>query len=129
MPCRPSFGCPCESYQLIIASLCDDPLILTDLVADETGIWRAEIEFNNGLINGFEVGVVFGQPVVIPNVLNEDYLHEARFYRETGELIGCFWIGGPQFNPAAPCQHINDELGNRIIHNLSGKPFLIDRHA
>lgn len=112
-------SCPCESYEFLIVDLCDDPLTLWELVADETGTWTAEIEFNGMVKCALTVPVEMGMPVQIPNRLNENYLHEARFFREDGTLIGCFWIGGKQYIKKFPCHRIIDEAGNPILSETS----------
>lgn len=64
------------------------------LYAAYTGDMRGEIEFN-GSWTEFSVGVTFGETIVIPvSVLNEYYSHTLKLYDESEELVGatCYTI-------------------------------------
>lgn len=110
-------ACPCTSYIRLAVDLCDDPLVLTQVVADETGTWTAQIEFNGQAKCELTFDVVAGQPVPLPNVLNEVYTHEMRIFRSDGSLVGCYWIGGPSLSQFRVCGggRIIAETGELII--------------
>ncbi len=64
------------------------------IVADETGNWIGNIEFN-GMWTEFEFGVVADEKIVIPTaVLNENYNHELKLYDVLGDLVNdtCYYI-------------------------------------
>lgn len=109
-------SCPCESYQLLLFDPCIDPITFWDLLADETDTWTAFIEFNGMWKCELKLPVVDGQPVQMPNVLNEDYVHEMRLYRSDGTLVGCFWLSTDP--KTFPCHRIVDEQGNPISDEL-----------
>lgn len=95
--------CPCSSYVRIANDPCANPLVLQEVVADATETWRAEIEFNGLKKCEVTMEVVDGQPVQLPNVLNEVYTHEMRIFRADGSQVGCYWIGGPVIRQVVEC--------------------------
>jgi hypothetical protein len=81
MPCRcPEYVCLTVSYDA-----CSSGVELP-VVADETGLWSVEIEFNGTWIR-LSVAVSIGEPIVIPNVLNEHYVHTIRILNSEKQLF------------------------------------------
>lgn len=80
-------ACNCIEYQCldIDYDLCDNDITLP-LNADETGLWTLLIEFNGTWIK-LSIEVVEGEPIVIPNVLNEHYVHTVRLLNSSKELF------------------------------------------
>lgn len=111
-------ACPCTSYTRILTDPCQDPLILAEVIADATETWTAQIEFNGLLKCTVSMEVTDGQPVELPNVLNEDYTHEMRIFRADNSLVGCYWIGGANVSQVTPCGFFITEDGNPLVSEL-----------
>lgn len=60
------------------------------LIANETGTWRIKVYFNNAVFN-YDIAVVYGQPVVIPNKLNESYVHKLEIFTTSETLFNNVW--------------------------------------
>jgi hypothetical protein len=80
-------ACNCIEYQCL--DLDHDPCsnnVTLPLNADETGSWTLLIEFNGTWIR-LNIDVTDGEPIVIPNVLNEHYVHTIRLLDTDKELF------------------------------------------
>jgi hypothetical protein len=80
-------ACNCIEYQCIDVD--HDPCnnnISLPLDADETGTWAVQIEFNGTWIR-LNIEVTEGEAIVIPNVLNEHYVHTIRLLNSGKELF------------------------------------------
>lgn len=64
-----------------------DPVITTGLMASSTGVWKWQAEFAGAVIDG-EFDAVSGQPIIIDNVFNENYVTLIKIFDETGAIFG-----------------------------------------
>jgi len=81
-------SCNCENITCLETkyATCSEGAQL-NIIADETGSWVGEIEFN-GVWAEFTFGVINGQKIVIPTVvLNGFYTHTLKLYDTVGNLI------------------------------------------
>ena len=80
-------GCKCEQYECLSVDreACSNDIMLP-IQADETGSWKVQIEFNGTWIR-LNTEVSQGEPISIPNVLNEFYVHTIRLLRSDGSLF------------------------------------------
>jgi hypothetical protein len=80
-------ACNCEIFECLSVDYnpCDNGIELP-LNADETGDWVLLIEFNGTWIR-LVVEVENGEPIVIQNVLNENYVHTIRLLNTEKELF------------------------------------------
>lgn len=108
-------SCVCTSYQCLEAYFnpCSDG-VQVNVVANETGTWKATIFFN-GTPTIFAFGVTSGQKIVLPTqFLNEDYTHDLRLYNSGGTLVNCYHLeskattNAGEFSPIPPSQNILD---------------------
>lgn len=111
-------SCPCESYIRLVINTCAITLVLDEVIADATEVWTALIEFNGLLKCSVNLAVTAGQPVELPNILNEDYTHEMRIFRADNSLVGCYWIGGQDISQTTPCGFFVTEDGNSFVTEL-----------
>ena len=85
-------ACNCVEYQCLGIDYdpCSNNVVLP-INANETGLWTLLIEFNGTWIR-LSLEVTDGQPIVIPNVLNEHYVHPIRILNTDKELFNntCF---------------------------------------
>lgn len=66
-----------------------------DIIATESGIWSASIEFSGAWID-FTFEVAAGKKIVIPNtIINEQYKHTLAIYDSSGNLFNntCYYVG------------------------------------
>ena len=80
-------SCNCIEYQCLDVDydVCSSNITLP-LNADETGTWVVQVEFNGQRIR-LNIEVTYGQPIVIPNILNEGYVHTIRLLNTDKELF------------------------------------------
>lgn len=80
-------SCNCITYQCLSVdhNPCSNGVQLP-INADETGNWSVLIEFNGTWIR-LSLEVTEGEPIVIPNVLNERYTHTIRLLNSNKELF------------------------------------------
>lgn len=80
-------SCNCETYQCLSVDYnpCSNGVELP-INADETADWRVLIEFNGTWIT-LSIEVTDGEPIIIPNVLNERYVHTIRLLNSDKELF------------------------------------------
>lgn len=64
---------------------CSNDLVLP-LKANATGKWKLHVEFNGSWIR-LSIDVDLDHEIVIPNILNEDYVHTIQLLNENGELF------------------------------------------
>ncbi len=87
--------CDCSTYQCIDLYLlaCAETVTLPSIVADETGTWKAVLDFA-GVQFRTDIPVISGVPVTIPNNFNENYRHTLKLYRADGTLVNdtCYKI-------------------------------------
>jgi len=83
-------GCICESYQCLTIRYnpCSAGAQL-NIVATETGIWSAQVEFN-GVWFDQQFEVVDGEKIVVNNIFNPNYIHEVRIFDSEEVLVGCY---------------------------------------
>jgi hypothetical protein len=80
-------ACNCLEYQCL--NIDYDPCsngVELPLNADETATWIVQIEFNGTWIL-LNIEVTNGDPIVIPNVLNEHYTHTIRLLKANKTLF------------------------------------------
>lgn len=146
-------ACNCETYSCLDVDFdpCSDGVELP-LVADETGTWTVLIEFNGTWVR-LSIEVEDGENIVIPNVLNEFYVHTIRLLNTEKELFNdvCYKLrtqtvsglqialptpstGGKETqpalyfttNPATTNYQSNLLIGAEIISvELEGLPFIL----
>lgn len=80
-------SCNCSTYQClgIDYNPCSNGVQLP-INADETGNWSVLIEFNGTWIR-LSLEVTEGEPIILPNVLNERYVHTIRLLNSDKELF------------------------------------------
>lgn len=82
-------ACNCTTYTCLELAprivQCDE-LILTTLVASQTGTWLMKYEFNGSWF-GEEIDVTTGQYIELPFVFNENYNHTIEFYNTSDTLF------------------------------------------
>lgn len=102
-------------------SLCEEFIPLS-IVANETGTWKALIEFN-GMSLTYDIEVVDGEQISIPNKLNENYAHILRLYDSSGSLVNntCYTIR----TQIVVC-NCSDPIENHIQNEITSKPILTE---
>jgi len=77
-------ACDCEIYECLGTLSADCESIILNLEADETGVWQWRFGFNE---RWFQQGinVTNGEPIEIPNILNEQYITTMEFINVEGE--------------------------------------------
>lgn len=84
-------SCECETY--IVKCIPTNPCTagtLLDILADETGTWTGRLEFN-GAWKFFGLEVEDGIEIsILTTLLNENYVHELKLYKEDGSLFNCY---------------------------------------
>ncbi len=80
-------SCNCLTYQCLGIDFnpCSNGVQLP-IIADETGSWSVLVEFNGTWIR-LSLEVTEGEPIVLPNVLNERYVHTIRLLNSDRELF------------------------------------------
>jgi len=106
-------SCTCETYQCLAVdyNTCSNGVELP-INADETASWSVLIEFNGTWIR-LSVDVVDEEPIVIPNILNERYVHTIRLLRANKDLFNntCYRLQTGYVN------------SNTIVPSGSGNPY------
>lgn len=98
-------SCLCEPNTLVCVRMspCNSGTTI-DLQADVSGTWTVNIEFN-GAYRYFGLEVTEDEDIILPTiVLNENYIHQTKFYREDGSEFGCY------------------KLQTQLTQNVSGSP-------
>ncbi len=94
-------NCNCLAYQCLNIDYneCDNDISLP-LNADETGTWVVQIEFGGTWVR-LNIEVTEGEPIVIPNILNERYIHTIRLLDTTKGLFNdtCYKLQTKITNP------------------------------
>lgn len=138
-----TMACNCTTYTCLELAprivQCDE-LILTTLVANQTGTWLMKYEFNGSWF-GEEIDVTTGQYIELPFVFNENYNHTIEFYNTSDTLFNdtCYTLdtskilGSPSTSSATSPSSgggfaydtVTAEAGDSVTMNAIGTAILL----